>query len=114
MKCRFPRETGRSQAPRRQQEVSAGSSFDDVMLYVGIEVADVYADNRYVDVSITVEHCVDDVDFTVREEDATSFELVATPRIDVAAGSSRGMRGRAAIPHSHLPAGIVSHHEPSG
>ncbi|KZV43261.1 hypothetical protein F511_20040 [Dorcoceras hygrometricum] len=43
-----------------------------------------------VDVSITVERCVDDVDFTVREEDATSFELVAMPRIDVAAGSSRG------------------------
>ncbi|KZV27073.1 hypothetical protein F511_32687 [Dorcoceras hygrometricum] len=49
------------------------------------------ADNRYVDVSITVERCVDDVDFTVHEEDATSFELVATPRIDVAAGSSRGL-----------------------
>ncbi|KZV17287.1 hypothetical protein F511_25559 [Dorcoceras hygrometricum] len=102
-------------------EVSAGSSFDDVMLYVGIEVADVsFAAGslarivlcfgswrqqrlrgfqqesaigflkRYVDVSITVECCVDDVDFTVREEDAMSFELVATPRIDVAAGSSRG------------------------
>ncbi|KZV55048.1 hypothetical protein F511_11816 [Dorcoceras hygrometricum] len=24
------------------------------------------------------------------------------------------MRGRATIPHSHLPAGIVSHHAPSG
>ncbi|KZV54121.1 hypothetical protein F511_34980 [Dorcoceras hygrometricum] len=47
-------------------------------------------DPIYVDVSITVERCVDDVDFTVREEDATSFELVAAPRIDVAAGSSRG------------------------
>ncbi|KZV49192.1 hypothetical protein F511_41749 [Dorcoceras hygrometricum] len=40
--------------------------------------------------NIAVERCVDDVDFTVREEDATSFELVATPRIDVAASSSRG------------------------
>ncbi|KZV58360.1 transcription initiation factor [Dorcoceras hygrometricum] len=30
------------------------------------------------------------LEFFVREEDATSFELVATPRIDVAAGSSRG------------------------
>ncbi|KZV47014.1 hypothetical protein F511_34806 [Dorcoceras hygrometricum] len=70
--------------------------FADVTLCVGIEGADVSLAviiREYVDVSITVERCVDDVDFTVREEDATSFELVATPRIDVAAGSSRGYSG---------------------
>ncbi|KZV22803.1 hypothetical protein F511_40415 [Dorcoceras hygrometricum] len=51
---------------------------------------------------------------------ATSFELVATLRFEVATGSSRAKRtlfclatgypaaGRAAIPHSHLPAGIVA------
>ncbi|KZV54119.1 hypothetical protein F511_37565 [Dorcoceras hygrometricum] len=52
-----------------------------------------FKDVRYVDVNIAVERCVDDVDFTVREEDATTFELVATARIDVAAGSSRGNPG---------------------
>ncbi|KZV39036.1 hypothetical protein F511_38137 [Dorcoceras hygrometricum] len=101
-------------------EVSAGGSFDDVMLCVGIVLATaaltwISAGERYriskrcrfeqpvdslyyllitdmstyVDVSITVERCVDDVDFTVREEDTTSFVLDATPRFDVAAGISR-------------------------
>ncbi|KZV38288.1 hypothetical protein F511_22249 [Dorcoceras hygrometricum] len=67
----------------RQQQVelfdASGFGYDVVLSFIP-------ADNRYVDVSITVESCVDNVDFTVREEDATSFELVATPRIDVAAG----------------------------
>ncbi|KZV40403.1 chitinase-3-like protein 2-like [Dorcoceras hygrometricum] len=43
-----------------------------------------------------------------REEDATSFELVATPRIDVAAGSNRG-RGSLIVENTSTvaPAGFV-------
>ncbi|KZV51460.1 protein IQ-DOMAIN 1-like [Dorcoceras hygrometricum] len=57
-------------------EVSADSSSDDVMLYVGIEVADVSS------AAARAAASYDDV------SGATSFELVATLRFDVAAGIS--------------------------
>ncbi|KZV18003.1 hypothetical protein F511_39224 [Dorcoceras hygrometricum] len=86
------------------------TSFDDVMLYVGIEVADVsFAAGSLARIvlcfgswrqqrlrgfqqesAIGFRNGVVLRNQSMRKEDATSFELVATPRIDVAAGSSRG------------------------
>ncbi|KZV26361.1 F-box family protein [Dorcoceras hygrometricum] len=85
--------------------------FDDVMLYVGIEVADVsFAAGSLAHIvlcfgswrqqrlrgfqqesAIGFRNGVVLRNQSMREEDATSFELVATPRIDVAAGSIRGV-----------------------
>ncbi|KZV40769.1 hypothetical protein F511_13088 [Dorcoceras hygrometricum] len=84
--------------------------FDDIMLCVGIEVADVsFADGSLAlivlcfgswrqqrlrgfqqESAIGFRNGVVLRNQSMREEDATSFKLVASPRIDVAAGSSRG------------------------
>ncbi|KZV47872.1 hypothetical protein F511_10894 [Dorcoceras hygrometricum] len=75
------------------------------------------ADSRYVDVSITVERGVDDVDFTVaftRVFGISSSVIVLSLRYGFELVLRRGydldelLRGRAVIPHSHLPAGIVA------
>ncbi|KZV56108.1 hypothetical protein F511_16708 [Dorcoceras hygrometricum] len=67
------------------------------MLYVGIEVADVsFAAGSLARIVLCFgswrqQRLRGFQQESAREEDATPFELVATPRIDVAAGSSRGL-----------------------